>query len=100
MTGTRPVIHLPARDIPVPRSVSPEAQAVLAMPAMDEPERPALADLDGWREVIRTHDETIGALMSARTASATVSVEERALGTFGVFDIRPDGVDDDQHVAA
>ncbi len=98
MTGTRPVIHLPARDIPIPRSVSPEAQAVLAMPAMEEPERPALQDLDGWRRAIHAHDETIGALMSARTASAKVSVDERDLGAFGVFDIRPDGVDDDQHV--
>ena len=43
-----PTLHLPARDIPIPTSVSPEAQAVLAMPALPVPERPPVDDVDGW----------------------------------------------------
>ena len=54
------MLHLPARDIPIPTSVSAEAQAVLAMPPMEKMEYPALDDLEGWRAMIASHEETVG----------------------------------------
>jgi epsilon-lactone hydrolase len=51
--GARPVFHLPARDIPVPSSISPEAQAMLAMgPLMPDTKYPPLDDHDAWRALI------------------------------------------------
>ncbi len=46
MNELPPMLHLPARDIPIPTSVSAEAQAVLAMPPMTKTEHPALDELE------------------------------------------------------
>ncbi len=48
-TDASPVLHVPARDIPVPRHLSREAQAVLAMGEMERRELPAVDDVDAWR---------------------------------------------------
>ena len=92
MSDARPSLHLPARDIPIPTSVSPEAQAVLAMPPMDSPEYPDREDLDGWRAMIAEYDETVGALVSARVADALVATEEIDVDGVRVYDIAPDGL--------
>ena len=94
MSEPAPTLHLPARDIPVPTSVSPEAQAVLAMPALPTPEHPPLDDLDAWRVMIREHDEAIAALMAERTSSAPVTTEERDVGGVRVYDIAPTDLED------
>ncbi len=91
--------HLPARDIPIPTSVSAEAQAVLAMPALPVPERPPIEDLDGWRAMIRDHDESIAALMAARTADAPVTSEAHDVDGVRVYEIVPtDLAADDRRV--
>ena len=59
MTEPMTPLHLPARDIPIPSSVSPEAQAVLAMPPMETVEYPEPDDMDGWRTMITSYDETV-----------------------------------------
>ncbi|HEY8059272.1 MAG TPA: alpha/beta hydrolase fold domain-containing protein, partial [Acidimicrobiales bacterium] len=89
MSEPAPTLHLPARDIPVPTSVSSEAQAVLAMPALPAPERPPLDDLDGWRTMIAEHDESIAALMTERATAAPVTTEERDVDGVRVYDISP-----------
>jgi epsilon-lactone hydrolase len=89
MSEPRPSLHLPARDIPIPSSVSAEAQAILAMPPMESPEYPDLADLDGWREMIAEYDKTVGSLVSARVADAPVKVDERDVDGVRVYDIKP-----------
>ena len=89
MTDDRPVLHVPARDIPIPTSVSAEAQAVLTMPAMQSPEYPPLDDLDAWREMIAEYDKTVGAMVGARAADAPVDTVEFDGGGFPVYDIRP-----------
>jgi acetyl esterase/lipase len=98
MSEAPPSIHLPARDIPIPTSVSPEAQAVMAMPPMEMDDFPALEDLDAWREMILTHDAAIEAMMAERSASAPVEIDEIDLGPVRVYDIRPNDVEDDVHV--
>jgi acetyl esterase/lipase len=61
----RPVLKVPARDVPVPTSISPEAQAVLAMGPMPAPEYPALDDVEGWRKMIGVIDEMVLGRFSA-----------------------------------
>jgi epsilon-lactone hydrolase len=84
------VIHLPARDIPVPTSVSPEAQAVLAMPAQKQADYPPLDDHDGWRAMVADYDATVGGLIGARVADAAVTTETRSIGGVPVYVITPD----------
>jgi acetyl esterase/lipase len=99
MTEPPPPLHLPARDIPIPSSVSPEAQAVLAMPPMEQVEYPALDDIDGWRAMIAAYDKTVAALLAERARSAPVTTEALDLGDFGVHVITPVGLaDDDRRV--
>ena len=51
MTGSAngPTLHVAARDIPVPNSVSLAARAIIAMPRPPVPPYPALEDSAGWR---------------------------------------------------
>jgi len=94
-----PPLHLPARDIPIPTSVSPEAQAVLAMPPMEAVEYPALDDVEGWRAMIAAYDETVAALLAERARGASVTTEVLDIDGLGVYVITPDGLaDDDRRV--
>ena len=54
-TDASPVLHVPARDIPIPRHLSREAQAILALGQLEQRELPALDDLDAWRALIAAH---------------------------------------------
>jgi epsilon-lactone hydrolase len=99
MTELRATLHVPARDIPIPSSVSAEAQAVLAMPPMDAVEYPELGDVDAWRAMIAAYDETVSAILGDRVATAAVKTEERDVGGVRVYDIAPAGLaDDDERV--
>jgi epsilon-lactone hydrolase len=89
------MIHLPARDIPVPTSVSPQAQGVLAMPPQKQADYPPLDDLDGWRAMIAEHDATVTAMLGTRAATAPVTVETLDVAGVRVYDITPDGVPSD-----
>ena len=53
-SDTPGMLQVPARTIPVPKSVSPEAQATLAMGRLGPPPReyPALDDVAGWKELV------------------------------------------------
>lgn len=89
MSEPRPVLHVPARDIPIPSSVSAEAQSILAMPHMDAPEDPPLDDLDAWRAMIAEYDKTVSSMVAARAADAPVTTEELDAGGVRVYDITP-----------
>jgi acetyl esterase/lipase len=93
VTGPRGTIRLPARDIPVPASVSREAQAVIANTPAQRAEYPALDDPEAWRAMIAAHDGAIAAMMAGR-AGAPVTVRPRDLGSCRVHEITPDGLDD------
>lgn len=85
-------MQLPARDIPIPQSVSPEAQAVLGMPPLPAPERPPVDDLDGWRAHVAEHDATIAELLQGRTADAPVDSTERDVDGVHVYELVPHGL--------
>ena len=95
------MLHLPARDIPVPTSVSPEAQAVLAMGRLGPPPResPALDDVAGWKAYVRESDDFVRSMVGDPTAAFAGTIEERDTGSCPVYVVTPDGVrDDDRRV--
>jgi len=88
------VVHLPARDIPIPTSVSAEAQAIMAMAPMDQPPLPPADDLEAWRAHIKAHDETIASLMAERTAGAPVTATTLEVDGVVVHELVPEGLAD------
>jgi len=52
-------LHVPAREIPVPAHLSPQAQAWLSMPRPTGAGYPALDDAEGWRRHIAASDAMI-----------------------------------------
>jgi monoterpene epsilon-lactone hydrolase len=90
----RGAIRLPERDIPVPSTVSPEAQAVMANPPAESFEFPALEDTDAWRAMIAAHDGAIAAMMAGRSAAAPATVKDWDLGGCHVYEITPAGLGD------
>ena len=87
-------IHLPARDIAVPSSVSRQAQAVLANPPAESFEFPALDDQQAWRAMIAAHDDAIAKMMAGRAAAPVTVVRRDLPGGARVYEITPDGLDD------
>ena len=99
---SRPVLRLPARDIPVPSSISPEAQAILAMgPLVPESEYPPLDDHDAWRAMIAKRESVVLQMLSQAGTPGTggsplaAQADEIDLGGFPVHVIRPAGVSPD-----
>jgi monoterpene epsilon-lactone hydrolase len=93
-------LEVPARVIPVPASVSPEAQAMLAMgPMSGSVEMPPLEDLDGVRAYLAEVDAGILAGMGPMAAMAKADSIEIEVDGARVYDVRPHGMaDDDPHV--
>ncbi|MET8048371.1 alpha/beta hydrolase [Streptosporangium sp. NPDC005286] len=89
----RPTMYVPARDIPVPASVSPEAQTMLSMGMLGpEPQWAALDDVQGWKKLIAEREAAVMAMSGVGGAYNGAQVEEEDLGGFTVFRITPDGV--------
>jgi monoterpene epsilon-lactone hydrolase len=94
VSDTGPVLHVPARDIPMPTHISPQAQAMLARGPSEPFPDLALDDLDGWRQRIAVMDEDV----LARIAGAPVadaSVEEVQIDGVRVYVITPKGIGED-----
>src|SRR5215831_15553179 len=94
------VRHIPARDIPVPGHLSPEAQAMLSLPPLGEaPASPALDDKDGWRARTAARNEMVLATMGPRAAKIDADVEDREIAGVPVYVITPRGTTaDDRRV--
>ena len=91
------MVHLPARDIPVPTSVSPEAQSVLAMGRLGPPPReaPALDDVAGWKAYVAQSDAFVQSMIGDPTAGYAGTIEKRDVGPCPVYVLTPAGVPDD-----
>ena len=84
-----------ARFIPVPTSVSEQAQQFLGMDMFGGgADRVVPTDSAGWRALIKETDELLIAVMSAQVAHLRSSVESRSVGGVPVFVVTPDGVDE------
>jgi acetyl esterase/lipase len=98
----RPVFHLPARDIPVPSSISEQAQAMLAMgPLIPDAEYPPLDDHDAWRALIAERESAVLAMLATARPGApgagapAVQADEFDPGGFPVYVVLPAGVSPD-----
>jgi acetyl esterase/lipase len=87
-------IRLPARDIAVPSTISPQAQAVLASPPSARAEYPALDDKQAWRALIAAHDGALATMMAGRAAAPVTVVKRDLAGGVRVYEITPDGLDE------
>jgi len=88
-------IRLPAREIPVPTSVSEPAQSMVGLGPLRQPHQfPAPDDLAGWRALVTAEDEAMLSLIGDRVSQRDVDVRELDTAGVRVFEITP------RHVAA
>jgi acetyl esterase/lipase len=88
----RPVTHVPARDVPVPAHLSPEAQAMLSLPPLGEaPASPAHDDRDGWWARAEAQNEMVLAAVAPRAARIDADVQDREVDGVPVYVITPRG---------
>ena len=75
MSNEPGTVHLPARDIPIPETISAEAQAFLANPMFsNEQNTPALDDIEGWRaHCARTNAGLTAMMRMQRQGSETTN---------------------------
>jgi acetyl esterase/lipase len=91
-TTDAPVLHLPARDIPVPTHLSPEAQAMLGGASlMGDPVIPAADDIDGWRRYAAEQDATVAAIMGDRVAAVPADTSLIDVDGVRVYEVVPHG---------
>jgi monoterpene epsilon-lactone hydrolase len=91
----RGVLQVPARVIPVPTSVSPEAQAFLAMGPLVAPEYPALDDVEGWHKMIAATEEMVLGMFSESglTSPDGFQVDEISADGVRIFVVTPPDLD-------
>ena len=88
------LVRLPARDIPMPSSISPAAQAQMAgqiaqQRGAPETTYPAMDDKAGWRAHVAAMDEGLTPFLQAICPDAGVKVADRQIEGLRVFDITP-----------
>ncbi len=83
----RLMVQMQAREIPIPISVSEEAQAVLAMGPLGPPSRelPALDDLEGWKAYVAETDDFVRSMVGDAAAGFAGTIEERETGPCPVY---------------
>jgi monoterpene epsilon-lactone hydrolase len=93
-------LHL-TRAIPVPQSVSTEAQATMvagcagvAARLESPPDLPGRSDLDGWRERVAVMDELMVLAFEGRVDASAFDVTERNVDGVHVYEITPYGAPD------
>ena len=97
MTATedQTALQVPARVVPVPTSVSAEAQAFLAMGPLRSAGYPTLDDAEGWRTMIAATNEMV---LESFSASGLMSpdgfeIDEIAADGVRIFVITPTDLD-------
>jgi epsilon-lactone hydrolase len=88
-------LRVPERLLPIPRHLSPQAQAFLARPAMPGSGYPALDDKDGWRRQIAEGDRNILENYLANVPDVPGRISEVSEGEARGFEIVPEGVSPD-----
>jgi monoterpene epsilon-lactone hydrolase len=83
-------VHLSARDIPVPASLSPQAQAIVSMGPVGSSPYPALDDTEAWRSRAAESDALIVQMVGDRASQAAADVEEIDLDGVRVYVVTPD----------
>ncbi len=92
-------LHVPARDIPVPTSIGPEAQAVLGGASIAPvAEYPPLDDTDAWRAMIAAQTEMVVGFLTAQAKAVDASYEWRDIDAARFCVVTPNGCEDDRIV--
>jgi len=89
-TGELKGVHLTERTIPVPKSISPHAQAALAMVRPDQEPFPALDDKAGWRALIEQMNTGIAAMARGPLMALPVKSETTTVAGVTVYIAEPD----------
>lgn len=86
-------LRVPERQVPVPKHLSPQAQAFLSLPRpAGGASMPALDDREGWRKHVAASNEIIQQMYLARSPTAPCEVNELTVGSARAFEIIPQGV--------
>jgi acetyl esterase/lipase len=86
------------RFIPIPTSISEQAQAFLGMADLFGEAggaEPHHTDIDGWRAAIKSADETLVAVLGAQPAHPASTLEETSVGEVPLYVLTPEGLADD-----
>ena len=83
------VLRVPAREIPVPTSISPAAQAYLTPRPAPAADFPPLGDKAAWRAHIAATEDSLRPLLEQISPAGATTVEERDFDGARVFDITP-----------
>ena len=93
--GNRPAGREVARFIPVPTSISEQAQQFLGLDMFGgSSDRLDPSDVEGWKAKIKETDELLLAVMGPRAEQLRSSVLSRSVGGVPVFVVTPEGVDE------
>jgi acetyl esterase/lipase len=94
MTATEasPPLHLPARDVPIPMSVSAEARAIMAQPRPSMPPEPPVEDVAAWRARAAAINAAMLAPFLAKASGFPATVRDIEVDGVVVYDIVPHGV--------
>lgn len=87
------ILHVPARDIPVPSFLSVAARAYL-MPQPAPMPYPALEDKAGWKTYVSAVTTAVQPMLTQMMAQVTAHVDERDADGARVYDIIPPGLAD------
>jgi monoterpene epsilon-lactone hydrolase len=82
--GADGAIALPARQIPIPESISPAAQDFLRSQSAPRRQYPAPGDLAGWRSLIDSYDRTFAEIMAPKLRAIGVPVERTTINGVSV----------------
>ncbi len=88
-------IHVPARFIPTPKSISSQAQAVLDSGGMAEQPSPPPNDHEAWRKFIAAKDAAVLPMIQAMAATVPADVSQIQTGEARTFVVRPHSVSKD-----
>lgn len=86
------MMHVPARNIPVPAYLSDIARGYLA-PQPGPLPYPALGDKAGWKDYVSAVDEAIAPMLSMISTQIAAQIEEREGDGAHIFEILPESVD-------
>lgn len=84
-----PPLRVPAREIPVPASLSPAARASFEAPALATPPYPAVDDTAGWRLYAAEQDKALLSFIRAMRIPDAADVEDLIVGNARVYQITP-----------
>jgi monoterpene epsilon-lactone hydrolase len=94
-SSSKPVLQVPAREIPVPAHLSAEARAQMAAGTMSNPPWPAQDDMPGWRAMIASMDRMGLAGLTLMAQQVAVEVNEVDADGVRVYSVKPHGIADE-----